>query len=65
MVTYINCESCGKRIELKFWRTLCIPCRNKRDKELRRIKRDNPEEYRRIIEENKLKYNRNPSSHCQ
>lgn len=33
MVTYVNCEICNKQIELKKWRTICIRCRNKIDKE--------------------------------
>lgn len=47
MITYIHCVKCGKVIEKKANRLYCIPCRNKVDKELARIRREaNREEIR-------------------
>lgn len=43
--TYINCEDCGKLIEMKGRRTRCIKCSNIRDKKIA--------EERRQTEENK------------
>ena len=57
MVTYVNCEKCWKQIELKKWRTICIRCRNKIDKER------NTEYYKENIEHirelNRERYYRN------
>lgn len=33
MVTYIQCENCGKTIEKKWKRVVCIRCANLRDRE--------------------------------
>lgn len=40
MVTYIQCKNCGKTIEKKWKREVCIPCANKRDREVARAYRE-------------------------
>lgn len=43
-VEYINCWNCGKLIEKKGNRTLCIACTNARSKEIAKIYRDTHQE---------------------
>lgn len=43
-VEYIHCENCGKTIQKRNNRVLCIACSNKRDKEIARIYRDTHQE---------------------
>ena len=42
-VEYINCWNCGKLIEKKGNRTLCIACTNKRSKEMAAARRNTVE----------------------
>jgi hypothetical protein len=44
-VEYINCENCGKRIQKRGTRTLCIACRNIKDK-MRIAERNKSTEYK-------------------
>jgi Zn finger protein HypA/HybF involved in hydrogenase expression len=39
-VEYIHCESCGKTIQKRNNRVLCIACSNKRDKEISKVYRE-------------------------
>lgn len=39
-VEYIHCANCGKTIQKRGGRTLCIACSNKRDKEIAKIYRE-------------------------
>jgi hypothetical protein len=50
-VEYINCWNCGKLIEKKGNRTLCIACTNKRSKKIAKIYRDT--HYDEIIAKNR------------
>jgi Zn finger protein HypA/HybF involved in hydrogenase expression len=49
-VEYINCENCGKVIQKRNNRVLCIACRNIKDKERIRA-RTQTDEYKRIHRE--------------
>jgi Zn finger protein HypA/HybF involved in hydrogenase expression len=52
---YIQCERCGKKIEKKMNRVLCIHCRYEVDKENAEKRRNDPE-YKQMYME---KYKRN------
>lgn len=40
MVTMIKCEDCGKEIEKKWRRVVCVKCANKRNKEVAKAYRE-------------------------